>query len=75
MNPKEKAIELFEIFDKIFIDDEDEFYMDSAKRIAIKSALKAIDEILKQISKVCVDHLLHDQVIYWEQVKEEIQKL
>ena len=74
MTPKEKAQELFDKFantlPRVFYKLEIKNYYSSKQ-----CALIAVDEIMKEMSKVCVDHLLHDKVIYWEQVKEEIQKL
>lgn len=66
MTPKEKAKELVDKFTVVGLQRRNE---------GIQCALIAVDEILKEMSKVCVDHLLHNQVIYWEEVKSEIQKL
>ena len=74
MTPKQKAIELV---DKYVTLTDGWVYGVQSWNYKKKCALIAVDEILKQIEKVFVGHLLqkHNKVIYWEQVKQEIEKL
>ncbi len=60
MTPKEKAIE---IVDKM----ENDFQYFASREIAIKYALIAVDECLK----TCVFSMIY----YWQEVKEELEKL
>ena len=67
MTPKEKAQELF---DKMFLIIENKGMYDDLYR-ANQCALIAVDEILN----ICVDSLGLTELDYWQDVKEEIQKL
>jgi len=69
MTPKEKAKELVNKNYKIFEDDEDEHFIDTSKRISKQCALIAVDEILGLI------FLSQAEINYWQQVKQEIEKL
>jgi hypothetical protein len=71
MSPKEKATELVDKYYQIFEDDEDEHYIGTSKRISKLSALIAVDEIIKLPNAIGIDNLIE----YWEQVKQEIEKL
>ena len=72
MTPKEKAIDLY---DK-FIDSYDLF----GKRIANECALIAVDEIINsnptsQFSDPFLGNRTYENVNYWQEVKQEIEKL
>ena len=64
MTPKEKAIELVEQFASVLM--QDEVYEDS-----IKCALIAVDEIIYDM----YDRYEIVSYEYWNEVKEEIEKL
>jgi hypothetical protein len=66
MTPKENAKELFDKYYQIFVDDVDEHFIDTSKRISKQCALIAVNEILDAMS---------EWDYYWEKVKEEIEKL
>lgn len=74
MTPKEKAEELFDNFDFIYSYDgldimDDEFTKDDRK----KCALIAVDEI---IFSHIIDGIIDYEIeIYWDSVKQEIEKL
>jgi hypothetical protein len=74
MTPKEKAKELVDKFFE-YSDSADEF------RFAVKCALIAVDEIIKSspARSPCTDSsdfMPHFKaVIFWEEVKQEIEKL
>jgi len=86
MSPKEKATELVDKYYQIFEDDEDEHYIGTSKRISKLSALIAVDEILKNqenvvwkinklLSAFSIDKKLELSKKYWQEVKQEIEKL
>lgn len=62
MTPKEKAKELVDRY--LFVDDYHTF--------SIQCALIAVDEILNN-NKILFEDVLNDY--YWEEVKQEIEKL
>jgi hypothetical protein len=66
MTPKEKALELVEQFSSVLM--YDEVYEDS-----IKCALIAVDKIIESLH----EHHWQNRLIidYWQEVKQEIQKL
>ena len=66
MTPKEKAIELF---NKFYI-----YTEGFAKENAKKFALIAVDEILA-IFYDDMQSMCNDELSYWHQVKQEIEKL
>ena len=65
MTPRERAQKLFDKYYQIFVDDVDVHFIDTSKRISKKCALIAVDEVLKITA--------HDD--YWQNVKQEIEKL
>jgi hypothetical protein len=72
MTPKHKAEELF---DKMSTNNGDEYHH-CTKYVAIQCALIAVDEILSDYK----NYLLHENteykgLMYWNEVKQEIQKL
>jgi hypothetical protein len=73
MTPKEKAIKLVEAFwDKITNDDDGDRY-DAAKQCA----LIAVEEIINNINQNLINNtiLYNRQLMYWLNVKQEIEKL
>jgi hypothetical protein len=73
MTPKEKSRELvkkYENFTTIWIDEEN-FY--KSPKLAKRGALIAVDEIL-EASLYQFDEM-DKYVIYWQEVKQEIEKL
>ena len=67
MTPKEKAIELVEDMH----DAPETGYNEHAK----VCALIAVDEILKAVDNPDETYLMKHSVNYWEEVKQEIEKL
>jgi hypothetical protein len=65
MTPKEKAKELF---DKYF-EATNNYYQ------AKQCALIAVDEIIEAVRNAYDEELLGIQILYWEKVKQEIEKL
>jgi DNA recombination-dependent growth factor C len=72
MTPKEKAQELFDKYYQIFEDDEDEHFIDTSKRISKLSALIAVDEIIEEVYN---NESSISRYKYWQEVKQEIEKL
>jgi len=71
MTPKEKAIELFNKMDMIIYTDQDNW-----KSQCIRCAIVAVDEIIKAIDFDWMEiQNLESEHRYWEQVKNEIEKL
>ena len=69
MTPKEKAEELILKFEQ---------YSDSADEhgFAIKCAIIAVDEILNEYKSYNQSAIIYDDaLIYWQEVKQEIEKL
>ena len=82
MTPKEKAQELVDKNYQIFEDDEDEHFIDTSKRISKLSALIAVDEIISSSPSLPIlgDGGTYGEDIelsnkYWQEVKQEIEKL
>ena len=70
MTPKEKAIELFEKYDKNIVSTN---YKHMCKEAVIQCALIAVDEIIYYLEiTLGVDK---EDFEYWQKVKEEIEKL
>ena len=72
MTPKEKAEELVGKCFDTFINDKDEHYVETAWKLSKQFALIAVDEILKVT--VGLNGWI-DGFQYWEEVKQEIEKL
>jgi hypothetical protein len=69
MNPKQKAVELVRRFiDEAYAETTEQLYTPVAKN----AALIAVDEILNE-----ENHFIQTdaQLLYWEQVKQEIENL
>ena len=89
MTPKEKAEELVGKNYEMFINDEDEHYTKTAWRLSKQCALIAVDEMLNALDSFgytgCMyddfetGHILYtddkDPSDYWQEVKQEIEKL
>jgi len=74
MEPKEKALELFDKYYKLL------FLRETTKKIAVKCAIIAVDEILKVLTDKWTElefftQELADTVDYWNSVKSELNKL
>jgi hypothetical protein len=71
ITPKEKAEELFDKYYQIFVDDIDEHFIDTSKRISKQCALIAVDEVIESLH----EHHWQNRLIinYWEEVKHEIE--
>jgi hypothetical protein len=77
MTPKEKAYELFEKFLPILggIEKKDWVYFHGEE--AKQCALIAVDEIINQfdVHPSVQTHFKYDKLIYWQEVKQEIEKI
>jgi hypothetical protein len=73
MTPKEKAQELyFKFYSKIpSIQDEGQMQDEASKQCA----LIAVDEMLEEIKDSADKEIVVLRIIYWEKVKQEIEKL
>jgi hypothetical protein len=74
MESKEKAMELFDKYYFLLTYFSENSSIDSRRKYAIQCALIAVDEILNQ----CLDYRDIDlcrSYNYWQQVKQEIEKL
>jgi hypothetical protein len=70
MKPKEKAKELVHKFYRYVPADEEHEH-----EYAKQCALIAVDEILEELPEGSIDYGISSQRRYWEEVKEEINKL
>ena len=71
MTPKEKAKELVnKYFNKSYI-----LYDDLTWMQAKECALIAVEEVIKQLHKSDKGYTLVDDIIYWNEVKSEIELL
>jgi hypothetical protein len=76
MTPKEKAEEVFLIFSKQGLHQISPFINRTIRKQIIKQcALIAVDEILKFTYSLKFGNALSDELYYWEEVKQEIEKL
>jgi len=64
MTPREKAKELFDKMYQVFVDDEDQHFVDVSKRISKKMLFILVDEFLYKPTP--------KQKTYWQQVKKEL---
>lgn len=77
MTPKEKAIELVNKY-KFYVDYEDAIldYEQCILNNAKQCALIAVKEILQHIKNSYIDrNILIGATLYWQEVKQEIEKL
>lgn len=76
MTPKEKAEQLIGKYFDTFVNDEEEYYSGTAWRLSKKCALIAVDEIMKAIPDASDDDSPYNhELVYWQDVKQEIEKL
>jgi len=68
MTPKEKAKELVDKYDNTLT------YLESKSK-AKQSALIAVDEILNTLYSIPFGNALDNELEYWNEVKQEIEKL
>jgi hypothetical protein len=73
MTPKEKAKELYSKFEDAIIGLEGNEWYSSIKQCA----LIAVDEMIEEVKLLLFINytLLNDRLTYWQQVKQEIEKL
>jgi hypothetical protein len=73
MTPQEKADELFRKMYQV----RSVAASDITKHFAKQSALIAVDEIINQfdVHPSVQTHFKYDKLMYWEEVKQEIEKL
>jgi hypothetical protein len=82
MTAKEKAFELYKMYNNIIIDEVIEMkitYLLMTNKMAKKAALIAVDEmqqLIKDLSS-CKNRFIYiiDEMNYWNEVKQEINKL
>jgi hypothetical protein len=82
MTPKEKAFELYKMYNNLIIDEVIEMkitYLLMTNKMAKKAALIAVDEmqqLIKDLSS-CKNRFIYiiDEMNYWNEVKQEIEKL
>ena len=72
MTPKEKAKELFEKYFNII---DNSHPLTDINISAKQCALIAVDEIIEEIVESADNEVKFMRVIYWEKVKQEIEKL
>lgn len=66
MTPKEKAKELFDQMDNV---------VGGGNYDAKEYALIAVDEIIEEVREYCDDNFHQDRLVYWQEVKTELEKL
>jgi hypothetical protein len=69
MSPKEKAKELYDLYRPKF------FGNTAYKSLSKQCALIAVDEIIANIEPSVSMDVISARIKYWQQVKEEIEKL
>jgi hypothetical protein len=82
MTAKDKAFELYKMYNNIIIDEVIEMkitYLLMTNKMAKKAALIAVDEmqqLIKDLSS-CKNRFIYiiDEMNYWNEVKQEIEKL
>lgn len=72
MTPKEKAKELFLKFRQI---PPSSPYTGVDDGEAKQCALIAVDAVIEELREYCDDNFHQDMMAYWQQVKQEIEKL
>jgi hypothetical protein len=68
MTAKDKAKELYE---KMYW----HFRTKADSDICEQCALIAVDEIIEEVREYCDDNFHQDRLVYWQEVKSEIEKL
>jgi len=77
MTPKDKAFELYKMYNNLIVEQVIEMkptYLLMTHEMAKKSALMAVNEILKE-KNGCSKYECYGQNINWNKVKQEIEKL
>jgi len=78
MTPKQKAIELVNIF-REFVDgtdpETDRYSPNIEKKNGKKCTLKVVDEIIAEIEPSVSMDVIEARIKYWNEVKQEIEKL
>ena len=77
MTPKEKAFELYKMYNNILIEDiidRRPTYLVMTHKMAKKSALIAVDEIIEELLSG-IDFWMERRIKYWQEVKQEIENL
>lgn len=77
MTPKDKAFELYKMYNNLIVEQVIEMkptYLLMTHEMAKKSALMAVNEILKE-KNGCSKYECYGQNINWNKVKQEIQNL
>jgi hypothetical protein len=74
MTPKEKAQELVNKFREITIDDIDYYQCKPCALIAVDEILNSNPYKISLEGKFLTEHITYD-INYWEEVKQEIEKL
>jgi hypothetical protein len=77
MTPKEKAIELVDLFKigDVVVEKGGTNQIVNINAYAKLFALRAVDEILKAVDNPDETYLMQHSVNYWTEVKEQIEKL
>jgi hypothetical protein len=77
MTPKEKAEELVNEFRKYASGDDDDYRFSPAieKENAKLCAVLSVGEMLEEIKDSADKEIVVPRIIYWEKVKQEIEKL
>jgi hypothetical protein len=75
MTPKEKAEQLVGKCFDTFINDDDDHYLETAWGLSKQCALVAVDEIIKELTEEISPSVHGFRHRYWEEVKQEIEKL
>lgn len=74
MTAKDKAKELIEKMFNVDLDCKSEA-MCMLYPHAVRCALIAVDEIIEEVREYCDDNFHQDRLVYWQEVKSEIEKL
>ena len=72
MTPKDKALDLCGDFYAIKSNEPD---YGIEWEMAKQCALIVVDEIIEEVREYCDDNFHQDRLIYWQEVKQEIEKL
>jgi len=75
MTPKEKAKDLVSIYWNTKVETINVIESIMSKELAIKCALIAVDEIIKETKLHDKTIYQHGRTAYWQEVKQEINKL
>lgn len=76
MTPTQKAQQLFlRYYDKIYYIYSGEYTSLCIKSTSKDCALIAVEEIKEVVRELCDEEILGIHMIYWEKVKQEIEKL